>query len=129
MSDISKRARELIAELSKNGFKEFAVPEAYVHASENPAAHYAVIEKLYVDAPDHEYFDHDQLDHDFQSMLVEWFTFPDEKTVFLKPNHTKARYEKVKQHDRVIVVAFQKSCDELEVYRLIKGRMPDAEDA
>lgn len=129
MNDIAKRARELIEGLRKNGFKGFSVPEATLHETENAAAHYALVEKLYVDTPDDEYFDRDMIDYDFRSMLAEWFTFDDEKTVFLKPNTTRAQYENIKKFDQVIVVSYQKSCDELEVYRLIDGETPGGDKA
>lgn len=126
MNDIAKRARELIYELSNNGFKDFPVPEARVSCEGMWSKHYACVDHLYVDTPDHEYFDHSELDYDFRSMLEEWFTFDDEKTTFARPSHDDKSFDSSKG---LIVVRYLKSCDELEVYRLIDGKVPGGDDA
>jgi hypothetical protein len=128
MLDIRSRAKELADYLMTNGFNGFDVPKPQVTDSENDPMHYACVDHLYVDyfdAADEagEYFDGAQLEYDFEVMLRDWFAVGDEKVQLIRSHETRVKDTDFDSSDGLIIVRYLKSCDELEVYRVIDGKL------
>jgi hypothetical protein len=127
MNDIGKRAHELIAELKKNGFNGFPVRDAEASCIDGWSEHYACVDGLFVDYYDAadeagDYFDHAQFEYDFEIMLKNWFTFPDENTVQVRSYESGKRDSEFDDSDGLIMVRYRDRCNELEVYRMKNGK-------
>jgi hypothetical protein len=123
--DIGEKTRELFESLSREGFGGLRFDDWEFDGGHGP--YYACLCNISPDTFDlsgdwAEYFDWPQYWYDFAQMLKGYYESTGEQVVLIRC-HEKVRDQDLPQVGNVIAVRFDEQYGNLEVYRLVDGRV------